>query len=399
MFYSKFISIFLLFFLFFSSCSSKNSKTIRNKDEKPIEISSSNFLKLLNSYPINHINEGLVENFIEINEIAAKQIETPYVNESLLTESLKFLAPNENLGIYQIKYFESLYLLNKITLMHLLMGNPNKARVSTMQTINRMKLINDSNKSELENLDELLSTPISTLKKSIYLKSTKKRFENLNYENDKRFANYLNGLVFEINNEKNLSDFAYEVSGFKHGKKSKKEVIIITEHGEIEPIQNETLIFDDGRYIFSMNVPFIERVGTDFNTFENENENCDQFFIEDYNLKLASQLDHEMKKFLVRSFIKLGLQSYLILSLDEIDDSGILSSIASLFFLFGNKVDIRHWAKIPSHMSICRSEAVDDHINIQLNKTNKNIKLSEGINIVYINKSYKNATIKTVVYN
>ena len=38
-----------------------------------------------------------------------------------------------------------------------------------------------------------------------------------------------------------------------------------------------------------------------------------------------------MNKFLVRSFIKLGLQSYLILSLDEIDDSGILSSIASLF--------------------------------------------------------------------
>jgi hypothetical protein len=277
------------------------------------------------------------------------------------------------------------------------MGNPDKARVSTMQTINRMKLIHDSHKSEQENLDELLSTPISTLKKSIYLKSTKKRFENLNSDNNKRFANYLNGLVFEINNEKNLSDFAYEVAGFKHGKKSKKEVIIITEHGEIEPIQNETLIFDDGRYIFSMNVPFIERVGTDFNAFEKEN--CDQFFVEDYNLKLASQLDHEMNKFLVRSFIKLGLQSYLILSLDEIDDSGILSSIASLFFLFGNKVDIRHWAKIPSHMSVCRSEAFDDHINIQLNNTNKNIKLSEGVNIVYINKSYKNATIKTVVYN
>lgn len=397
MFHSKYFSVFLLFFLFFSSCSNKNSKTIQNKDEKPIEISASNFLKLLNSYPINHINEDRVENFIEINEIAAKQIETPYVNENILTESLKFLVPNENLGIYQIKSFESLYLLNKITLMHLLMGNPDKARVSTMQTINRMKLINDSHKSEQENLDELLSTPISTLKKSIYLNSTKKRFENLNYDNNKRFANYLNGLVFEINNEKNLSDFAYEVAGFKHGKKSKKEVIIITEHGEIEPIQNETLIFDDGRYIFSMNVPFIERVGTDFNTFEKEN--CDQFFVEDYNLKLASQLDHEMNKFLVRSFIKLGLQSYLILSLDEIDDSGILSSIASLFFLFGNKVDIRHWAKIPSHMTICRSEVVDDHINIQLNNTNKNIKLSEGVNIVYINRSYKNATIKTVVYN
>jgi len=397
MFYSKYFSFFLLFFLFFSSCSSKNSKTIQNKDEKPIEISASNFLKLLNSYPINHISEKRIKSFIEINEIAAKQIETPYVNENILTESLKFLVPNENLGIYQIKSFESLYLLNKITLMHLLMGNPDKARVSTMQTINRMKLINDFHKSEKENLEELLSTPISTLKKSIYLKSTKKRFENLNYDNDKQFANYLNGLVFEINNEKNLSDFAYEVAGFKHEKKSKKEVIIITEHGEIEPIQNETLIFDDGRYIFSMNVPFIESVATDFDTFENEN--CNQFFVEDYNLKLASQLDHEMNKFLVRSFIKLGLQSYLILSLDEIDDSGILSSIASLFFLFGNKVDIRHWAKIPSYMSICRSEAVDDFINIKLNNTNKNIKLSDGINIVYINKSYKNATIKTVVYN
>ena len=66
-----------------------------------------------------------------------------------------------------------------------------------------------------------MSTPISTLKKSIYLKSTKKRFENLNYDNDKRFANYLNGLVFEINNEKNLSDFAYEVAGSRW-KKIKK---------------------------------------------------------------------------------------------------------------------------------------------------------------------------------
>ena len=57
--------------------------------------------------------------------------------------------------------------------------------------------------------------------------------------------------MFEINNEKNLSDFAYEAAGFKHGKKSKNEVIIITEYGEIELVQNETLIFDDGRYIFS----------------------------------------------------------------------------------------------------------------------------------------------------
>ena len=135
--------------------------------------------------------------------------------------------------------------------------------------------------------------------------------------------------MFEINNEKNLSDFAYEAAGFKHGKKSKNEVIIITEYGEIEPIQNETLIFDDGRYIFSMNIPYIERVRKNFNTFDTDN--CNQFFVEDYNLKLASQLDHEMNKFLVRSFIKLGLQSYLILSLDELDDSGILSSIASLF--------------------------------------------------------------------
>lgn len=396
MFFSKYFSIFLLFFVFFSSCSSKNSKTI-NKDEKPVEISASNFLKFLNNYPSNHIYEDQLENYIEINEVVTQQIEKPYVNENILIESLKFLVPNENLGIYQIKSFESLYLLNKITLMHLLMGNPDKARVSTMQTINRMELINDFHKSEQENLDELLSTPISTLKKSIYLKSTKKRFENLNHDNDKRFANYLNGLVFEINNEKNLSDFAYEVAGFKHGKKSKNEVIIITEYGVVEPIKNETLIFDDGRYIFSMNIPYIERGKANLNSFENEN--CDQFFVEDYNLKLASQLDHEMNKFLVRSFIKLGLQSYLILSLDEIDDSGILSSIASLFFLFGNKVDTRHWGKIPSHLSICRIKAVDDHINIKLNNINKNIKLSEGINIVYINKSYKNATIKTVVYN
>ena len=396
MFYSKYFSIFLLFFVFLLSCSSKNSKTI-NKDEKPVEISASNFLKFLNSYPSNHIYEDQVENYIEINEIVTQQIEKPYVNENILIESLKFLVPNENLGIYQIKSFESLYLLNKITLMHLLMGNPDKARVSTMQTINRMELINDFQKSEQENLDELLSTPISTLKKSIYLKSTKKRFENLNHDNDKRFANYLNGLVFEINNEKNLSDFAYEVAGFKHEKKSKNEVIIITEYGKVETVKNETLIFDDGRYIFSMNIPYIERGKANLNSFENEN--CDQFFVEDYNLKLAYQLDHEMNKFLVRSFIKLGLQSYLILSLDEIDDSGILSSIASLFFLFGNKVDTRHWAKIPSQLSICRIKAVDDHINIKLNNINKNIKLSEGINIVYINKSYKNATIKTVVYN
>ena len=397
MFYNKYFFVFLLFFIFFSSCSSKNSKTIQSEDKKPILILASNFLEFLNSYPRNNINENQVKNFIEINEIVTKQIEKPYVNENILIESLKFLVPNENLGIYQIKSFESLYLLNKITLMHLLMGNPNKARVSTMQTINRMELINDFYKKEQENLDELLSTPISSLKKSIYLKSTKKRFENLNYDNNKRFANYLNGLVFEINNEKNLSDFAYESAGFKQGKKSKNEVIIITEYGEVEPVKNETLIFDDGRYIFSMNIPDIERGKANLNSFDNEN--CDQFFVEDYNLKLASQLDHEMNKFLVRSFIKLVLQSYLILSLDEIDDSGILSSIASLFFLFGNKVDTRHWAKIPSHLSICRIKAVDDHINIKLNNINKNIKLSEGINIVYINKSYKNATIKTVVYN
>ena len=397
MFYNKYFFIFLLFFIFFSSCSSKNSKTIQSEDKKPILILSSNFLEFLNSYPRNNINENQVKNFIEINEIVTKQIEKPYVNENILIESLKFLVPNENLGIYQIKSFESLYLLNKITLMHLLMGNPNKARVSTMQTINRMELINDFYKKEQENLDELLSTPISSLKKSIYLKSTKKRFENLNYDNNKRFANYLNGLVFEINNEKNLSDFAYESAGFKQGKKSKNEVIIITEYGEIEPIQNETLIFDDGRYIFSMNIPYIEGVRKNFDTFETDN--CKQFFVEDYNLKLASQLDHEMNKFLVRSFIKLGLQSYLILSLDELDDSGILSSIASLFFLFGNKVDIRHWSNIPSHLSICRFEAVDDHINIKLNKMNKNIKVYNGINLIYINRSNKNAAIKTVVYN
>ena len=397
MIYNKYFFVFLIFFIFFSSCSSKNSKTIIKKDEKPIVILASNFLEFLNSYPRNNINENQVKNFIEINEIVTKQIEKPYVNENILIESLKFLVPNENLGIYQIKSFESLYLLNKITLMHLLMGNPNKARVSTMQTINRMELINDFYKKEQENLDELLSTPISSLKKSIYLKSTKKRFENLNYDNNKRFANYLNGLVFEINNEKNLSDFAYEAAGFKLGKKSKNEVIIITEYGAIEPIQNETLIFDDGRYIFSMNIPYIERVRKNFDTFDKDN--CRQFFVEDYNLKLASQLDHEMNKFLVRSFIKLGLQSYLILSLDELDDSGILSSIASLFFLFGNKVDIRHWSNIPSHLSICRFEAVDDHINIKLNKMNKNIKVYDGINLVYINRSNKNAAIKTVVYN
>ena len=397
MFYNKYFFVFLIFFIFYSSCSSKNSKTIIKKDEKPIVILASNFLEFLNSYPRNNINENQVKNFIEINEIVTKQIEKPYVNENILIESLKFLVPNENLGIYQIKSFESLYLLNKITLMHLLMGNPNKARVSTMQTINRMELINDFYEKEQENLDELLSTPISSLKKSIYLKSTKKRFENLNYDNNKRFANYLNGLVFEINNEKNLSDFAYEAAGFKNGKKSKNEVIIITEYGEIEPIQNETLIFDDGRYIFSMNIPYIERVRKNFDTFDKDN--CKQFFVEDYNLKLASQLDHEMNKFLVRSFIKLGLQSYLILSLDELDDSGILSSIASLFFLFGNKVDIRHWSAIPSHLSICRFETIDDHINIKLNKMNKNIKVYNGINLIYINRSNKNAAIKTVVYN
>ena len=92
MFYSKYFSIFLLFFVFFSSCSSKSSKTI-NKDEKPIEISTSNFLKFLNSYPSNYIYEDQVENYIEINEIVTQQIEKPYVNENILIESLKFLVP------------------------------------------------------------------------------------------------------------------------------------------------------------------------------------------------------------------------------------------------------------------------------------------------------------------
>ena len=67
----------------------------------------------------------------------------------------------------------------------------------------------------------------------------------------------LNGRVFEINNEK-MSDFAYEVAGFKDGKKSKNEVIIITEYGEVEPVKTD-IDFDDGRYIFSMNIPYIER--------------------------------------------------------------------------------------------------------------------------------------------
>ena len=81
---------------FFSSCSSKNSKTIIKKDEKPIVILFQ-FLEFLNSYPSKYINENQVKNFIEINEIVAKQIEKPYVNENILIESLKFLVPNENL--------------------------------------------------------------------------------------------------------------------------------------------------------------------------------------------------------------------------------------------------------------------------------------------------------------
>ena len=61
------------------------------------------------------------------------------------------------------------------------------------------------------------------------------------------------------------------------GKKSKNEVIIITEYGEVEPVKNETLIFDDGRYIFSMNIPYIERGKANLNSFENEN--CINFLL------------------------------------------------------------------------------------------------------------------------
>ena len=106
-----------------------------------------------------------------------------------------------------------------------------------------------------------------------------------------------------------------------------------------------------------------------------------------------------MNKFLIRSFIKLGLQSYLIVSLDEVVDSGILSSLASLFFLFGNKADIRHWSKIPSYLSICRFDANDDHIEIQLNNKSKNIRVAKGINLIYVKKNNRNVTFKTVVYN
>ncbi len=394
---NKYIFLLLLTFIFCSSCSTKNSKSVQIKDEKIIKISDSNFLEFLNKSHNNYKIEVQLNNFIKINEIAKKQNEKPYVNENILIESFKFLVPNENFGIYQIKSFESLYLLNQITLMHLLMGKPDKARVSTMQTIDRMELINNFDRKEKENLDELVSTPISSLRKSVYLKSSKKKLKHLNFETEKKFANYINGLVFEINNEKDLSDFAYEVAGFKNDKKSKQEVIVITEYSEIEPIQKETLVFDDGRYFFSINIPFIDRNIVNFNAFEREN--CDQFLFEDYNLKLAHQLDHEMNKFLIRSFIKLGLQSHLVVSLDEIDDSGILSSLASLFFLFENKADIRHWSKMPSYLSVCRFSATNDHIKIKLNNKSKTIKVSKGINLIYIKNNHKNATFKTVVYN
>ena len=387
----------LLTVIFCSGCSSKNSQIAQLKNEKIITISDSNFLDFLNNFQNNYKIDVQLNNFIKINRIAKKQIEKPYVNENILIESLKFLVPNENLGIYQIKPFESLYLLNQITLMHLLTGKPDKARVSTVQTINRIELINNFDRKERENLDELMNTPISSLKESIYLKESKKKLQHLVLENDKRFSNYLNGLVFEINNEKNLSDFAYEEAGFRNDKLSKRDVIVITEHGDIGRIQSETLIFDDGRYFFNMKIPYIDRNVVKLNA--SEKENCNHFLFEDYNLKLAYQLDHEMNKVLIRSFIKLGLQSYLILSLDEIDDSGVLSSLASLFFLFGNKVDIRHWSKIPSYLSVCRFYATDDHIEIQLNKKSNIIKVSKGINLIYIKKNNTNVTFKTVVYN
>ena len=397
MFFNHYIFVLLLTFVFYSGCSSKNSRTAHIKDGKVIAITDSNFLHFLNNFHNKYKIEVKLDNFIRINEIVKKQIEKPYVNENFLIESLKVLAPNENLGIYQMKSFESLYLLNQITLMHLLMGNPDKARVSTMQTIKRMELINNFDKREKENLNELMNTPFSSLKKSIYLKDSKKKFKHINPENEKKFANYLNGLVFEINNEKNLSDFAYELAGFKNEKASRQDVIVITEYSEIDPIQSETLIFDDEQYFFTMNIPFIDRTIVNVNAFENKN--CDQFLFEDYNLKLAYQLDHEMNKFLIRSFIKLGLQSYLIVSLDEIDESGTLGSLASLFFLFGNKVDIRHWSKMPSHLSVCRFNATNDHINIQIHNKNRKIEISKGLNVVYIKKNHENAAFKTVVYN
>ena len=52
-----------------------------------------------------------------------------------------------------------------------------------------------------ENLDELLVHTFH-IKKIYLFKKYKKRFGNLNRDNDKRFANYLNGLVFEITREK-----------------------------------------------------------------------------------------------------------------------------------------------------------------------------------------------------
>lgn len=397
MFFNKYICVLLLTVIFCSGCSSKNSKVAHIKNEQIITISDSNFLDYLNKFQNNYKTEVVLDNFIKINEIAKKQIEKPYVNENILIESFKFLVPNENLGIYQIRPFESLYLLNQITLMHLLMGKPDKARVSTVQTINRMELINNFDRKERENLDELTNKPISSLKKSIYLKDSKKKLQHLSLENDERFANYLNGLVFEINKEKNLSDFAYQAAGFGNDKISDRDIIVITEHGEIDPIQSETVIFDDGRYLFNMKIPYIGRKIVNLNAFEKEN--CDHFLFEDYNLKLAYQLDHEMNKFLIRSFIKLGLQSYLIVSLDEVDDSGILSSLASLFFLFGNKADIRHWSKIPSYLSICRFDADDDHIEIQLNNKSKNIRVFKGINLIYVKRNNRNVTFKTVVYN
>ncbi len=397
MFFYKYIFALLLSLIFFSSCSNKNSEIFQLKDEKITEISDSNFLEYLNSLNDNYELEYHLDNFIKINEIAKKQIEKPYLNENIWFESLKFLVPNENIGIYQIKPFESLYLLNKITLTHLLMGRQKEARVSSIQTINRMELINNFEEKEKENLDELSKTSFSSLKESIYLKNKKKVLEKFTLGDDKRFANYLNGLVFEINNEKNLSDFAYEVAGFENDNASRQDVIVITEYGEIDPIQSETLIFDDGRYFFPMNVPFIYRNRENFNIVDKEN--CDQFLFEDYNLKLAYQLDHEMNKVLIRSFIKLGLQSYLIVSLDDIDDSGILSSLASFFFLLENSVDTRHWSKMPSYLSVCRFHAVNDHINIRLNDANQSIRISKGLNLIYVKKNHKNATLKTVVYN
>ena len=142
MFFNKYICVLLLTVIFCSGCSSKKSKVAHIKNEQTITISDSNFLDYLNKFQNNYKTEVVLDNLIKINEIAKKQIEKPYVNENILIESFKFLVPNENLGIYQIRPLESLYLLNQITLMHLLTGKPDKARVSTVQTINRMELIN-----------------------------------------------------------------------------------------------------------------------------------------------------------------------------------------------------------------------------------------------------------------